>query len=690
MNAIQLRKKPMQLICRLSFLVVLLGLVMLPAGRAQASPERAFEHVVSVLPVWPGQQQGGTGAPPGTAPEGSGVVVRPDMIATAFHVVEPAERIDVRLSDGRIVPARLVAGDEASDIALLKVEAGLTPIEFGPVPGLAEPVCAIGNTFGLGLSVTCGVVSATAVTNAGFNAVEDFIQTDAAINPGTSGGALINRDGQLIGLVSAIFASDADANIGVNFAVSNDLLMRVVDALSEKGNVDYLTAGWRLGPAGRAQLATLAAPQVRFVEPGGAAARAGVEPGDQIVQIGERRTQTPRDAITALALLPAETRSVPLVLQRAGVRSTVSLSFAAEAEEDAVSSGASDPECPYPEAVCRQRQAVFPISAYDPAASATRIAEDLLVTNRHVLGDRLEATVHTPSGPRTAQVVPSAYEGDLVLLKTEGLPAEGAVLELDGAGPEADLFYAVGADIARREIRVFEPGKLIMLPADGAKLGRLHVGAHMQPGVSGGALVGENGRLRGIAVGGGDNRFEAIPVSAVEDLLRRRDDPDADRMTRRLGVNFAACATAIESAASSQNPAEQTDPLSRACARSTNHGQLLEAGRVLARAGAFDAAADLHAQAVEQVPNSINSRLSLLVSLQLGARFEDMTEHARWLMEAAPQDPQALRFSIQSGVWGGDPELAEEGYRALLKADPRQAQAARRFIDAAPPRPERR
>ncbi|WP_421982323.1 trypsin-like peptidase domain-containing protein [Roseibium sp.] len=680
----------MKLICRLSIFAGLLAMVAAGSLPAKASPEEAFGHVVSVLPLWPGKPQGGAGTRPGAAPEGSGVVIRPDVIATAFHVVEPAERIDVRLSDGRILPARLIAGDAASDIALLRVDAGLAPIEFGPDPGLAQPVCAIGNAFGLGLSITCGVVSAKAVNNAGFNAVEDFIQTDAAINPGTSGGALIDKDGRLIGLVSAIFASGADANIGVNFAVSNALLLRVTDALLSSGSVDYVTAGWRLGLADRARLAAVAAPEVQFVQPGGVAASAGIEAGDLILQIGERQTRTPRDTVTALALLPADTLSVPVVLQRSGDRLTVSLSFGVKPDADTTVSDAPDPECPHPEPVCRQRQAVFPVSSFDPAASATRIASDLLVTNRHVVGDRREVTVHTPSGPRTANVVPSAYVGDLVLLEVEGLPSDGAVLEPAAEWGEADLYFAIGADVVRREIRVFEPGELIMLPAEGAELGRLHVRAHMQPGVSGGALVDEGGRLRGIAVGGGEKRFEAIPVSAVEELLRLRDDPEAERTTSRLGINFAACAAAIAGAADAQGAAGPADRLPQACARSSNHGQLLEAGRLLAQSGEFDAAAALHRQAVEQVPNSINSRVSLLVSLQLGARFEEMTEHAQWLVEAVPDDPQALRFAIQSGVWGGDPELAEAGYQALLKADPLQAQAARRFIDAAPPRPERR
>ena len=117
---------------------------------------------------------------------------------------------------------------------------------------------------------------------------------------------------------------------------------------------------------------------------------------------------------------------------------------------------------------------------------------------------------------------------------------------------------------------------------------------------------------------------------------------------------------------------------------------MLEAGRILVRARDFDGAMALHGQAAEQVPNSINARISLLVSLQLAGRFEEMTGHARRLMHMAPEDPQALRFAIQSGVWGNAPELAEDAWRALLKADPRQAEAARRFIDNAPPAPRRR
>ena len=657
----------------------------------RALPAETLESVVSVLPVWPGRPQGGAGGRAGAAPEGSGVVLRPGLIATAWHVVEPARRIDIRLSDGRILPARLAAKDAASDIALLRVDAGLRPIEIGPAPQLAAPVCLIGNAFGLGLSVTCGVVSALHVTDAGFNPVEDFVQTDAAANPGTSGGALVDRQGRLVGMMSAIFASEGDTDIGVNFAVSTGLLIRVVEALIADGRVEYPAPGWRLAAPGRARLARLAAPVVRAVDEDGPADRAGIRPGDRVLRIGPRRVRTPRDAVAAFAVIRDPGTPVEIALLRGGQELFVRLSFDAGPKASGMP---PEPEaladCPHPAPVCRIRQAVFPVASFDPAASATRIGPALLVTNRHVVAARPDAVLHTPDGPREARVVPSAYSGDLALLEVLGLPAEGFVPDLAGEVADDGDFYAVGIDIARKEVRVFAPGGLIAGPAEGAALGRLHIRARMQPGVSGGALVDEAGRLAGIAVGGGEGRFEAMPVESLRALLALRADPKAADVTRRLGMAFAACAAGMDAFRGRAADTAERDRLAEACAAAGNHGQLLEAGRLLARAGDFDGAIALHARAAGQVPNSINARISLLVSLQLAGRFEEMTGHARRLMVMAPEDPQALRFAVQSGVWGKAPELAEEAYRALRKADPRQAEAARRFIDAAPPAPARR
>ena len=656
--------------------------------RAQAFPNEAQNSVVSVLPVWPDRAQGGTGASTGSAPEGSGVVLKDGVIATAWHVVEPARRIDVRLFDGRILPAQLVGHDPATDIALLRVDASLRPFETALDPELADPVCSVGNAFGLGLSVTCGVVSALQVTNAGFNPVEDFIQTDAAINPGSSGGALVDTDGRLVGMVSAIFASQGNTNTGVGFAVSAELLIRVADELLATGAVNYPEPSWQLEFGSREQLARIAAPAVRSVSAGGGADRAGLQTGDLIVQIGSRRVKTPRDAVAALAVIAGDAESVSIVIERDGNRESRVLTLQNPTTYATVQSGALAEDCPHPQSVCLMRQAVFPVSSFDPLGSATRIGPRLLVTNRHVVGGWSDAQVFTPIGPLPARVIPSSYVGDLVLLEVEGLPEDGYIPELEDDPLPSSGFFAVGADIARQEVRVFDPGDLIAGPSPEADLGRIHVTAQMQPGVSGGALVQSNGDLVGIAVGGGDGRFEAIPLKDIRALLDGRTDELAAPVTARLGQAFATCAAAIDAASAGQ--IASVDTLTEPCSIAMNNGQLLEAGRVLAQAGDFDAAAQLHRQAVRQVPNSINARKSLLVSLQIGARFQEMTEHARFLMQIAPDDPGALRFAIQSGVWGGDEVLAEEAYELLLTADPRQAQAARRFIDNAPPAPPRR
>ncbi|MDJ0640558.1 MAG: trypsin-like peptidase domain-containing protein [Paracoccaceae bacterium] len=653
--------------------------------KASALPPDTTASVVSVLPVWPGRAQGGAGARPGAAPEGSGVVLRPGVVATAWHVIEPAERIDVRLSDGRVLPARLIAKDVASDIAVLSVDADVPPFTRAPRPALADPVCTIGNAWGLGLSVTCGVVSALDVTNAGFNPVEHFVQTDAAANPGVSGGALVDTEGRLVGMMSAIFASEGDANIGVNFAVSIDLLTRVTDALLEAGVVTYPEPGWQLSRPDREQLARRAAAVVAEVDADGPSAAAGVRARDLITMIDGYRVQTPRDAIAALALVPEDAPSVEVTLERDGQSMVVALPLKVMPKEDAETTA----ECPHPVAVCRMRQIVFPVSSFDPLGSATRIGPNLLVTNRHIVAARPDVVVHTPDGPLDGRVVASAYTGDLALIEVEGLPEGGSIPSLDG-GNAAGQSFAIGADITRQEIRAFDPGQLIALPAEGAELGRLHVTSYMQPGVSGGALVNENGALIGISVGGGDGRYEAIPLEDVRELLALRDTENAVDITEQLGAALSECAGFLETVQPRAAEPSALENLADICAATKNHGQLLEAGRTLAMAGDFDAAIALHAQAVGQVPNSINARVSLLVSMQLAARFKDMIPHARRVMALAPDDPQVLRFAIQSGVWGGAPELADEGYAALLKADPRQAQAARRFIDNAPPAPVRR
>lgn len=665
------------------------------ARPAAALSETTLRSVVSVLPLWPGKPQGGSGVPTGKAPEGSGVVIGSGgLVATAYHVVEPAIRTDVRLYDGRVLPAELVGADPASDIALLRIPVDLPPFERASRPALADRACIIANAYGLDLSVTCGVVSARNVANAGFNAVEDFYQTDAAANPGSSGGALVDEDGRLIGMVSAIFASSADTNIGVNYAVSTDLLDRVVSALKDGREVSYFSPGWGLEMPPRAELAQRAGVKVVSLAKDGPAAEGGIKVGDLVVAAGDRRIRHPRDLVSALALIrPGET--IDLDIYRGGERETLKLRFAGQpAEPSSGSQGPiGTPDCPHADDICAARQAVFPVESFDPLASSVRIAPNLLVTNRHVVADRETATVFTPAGPLTGKILASAYQGDLALIEVDGLPEGGLLLD---PGSEPDLsgaLHAVGADIAQRQVRVFQPGEVLFGPDPKAPLGRLHVTSFMQPGVSGGALVDGQGRLAGIAVGGGQGRFEAIPIEDIRRLTSLRNAPDAASAQQRLGAALAKCAGEVDAAAGlrpGNAAAEAAARMKEACLAADNQGLYLEAGRALGQAGAFSEAIELHEAAVRQTPNSLNARLTLLVSLQLAGRFEAMLPHASFVLEHLPGDPQALRFAIQSGVWAGDKALAEKAYSFMEDADPRQAQAARRFIDNPPPKPRPR
>lgn len=281
-------------------------------GAAQAAafelPAETYDSVVSVLPVWPGRPQGGPEIPVGTAPEGTAIVYAAGgYLATALHVVETAERIDVRLADGRYLPAALLAVDAMTDVALLKIETDLPPLSPAPPPRLGQPVCALGNVYGLGLAQSCGVVSATYRSNARFNPIEDFVQTDAAINPGSSGGALLDSEGRLVGLVSAIFAGAGDGNIGVNFALAQPMLARVLDDLIEQGAVRPVEAGMSVVPLDPSEPPHREAVRIASLAEAGAAAAAGLEVGDLLLEWADRPLRSKRDfAAAAYLLRPGE------------------------------------------------------------------------------------------------------------------------------------------------------------------------------------------------------------------------------------------------------------------------------------------------------------------------------------------------------------------------------------------------
>ncbi len=263
--------------------------------------EKAMRSVVSVLPAWAGRP------PSAEEPEGSGVVVADGrLVLTADHILGNPVGVRIRTIEGDIRAARILARDSETDLALLAVDQPLPALRFDDEVAIGEPVCALGNAFGLGVSATCGTVSAVRKSGTGFNSIEDFIQTDAAVNPGMSGGALIDRDGNLVGVLSAIFTKRSDANIGVNFAVSARLSQTALARLRSRTKTSWPALDARLRPHPPRGATGRSGAAVVDVAPDSAAARAGLKPADVIIEAGGRRVRGPDDVVAAFALAAGE------------------------------------------------------------------------------------------------------------------------------------------------------------------------------------------------------------------------------------------------------------------------------------------------------------------------------------------------------------------------------------------------
>jgi Do/DeqQ family serine protease len=263
---------------------------------------------------------------------GSGVIVSAEgYILTNHHVIEGADAIEVALNDGRSALAKVIGTDPETDIALLQIDLPKLPtIVLGQMESLqvGDAVLAIGNPFGVGQTVTSGIVSALGRKQLGINTFENFIQTDAAINPGNSGGALVDVNGLLMGINTAIY-SRSGGNMGIGFAVPVSTATQIMASLIKDGKV---TRGW-IGVEPRPLTAEIAEsfgiakdkstgslPQgvlINGVLQNSPAAKAGIQPGDLILKVaGQSVSDVPEMLSQVAALKPGEHAS--LSVQRNG------------------------------------------------------------------------------------------------------------------------------------------------------------------------------------------------------------------------------------------------------------------------------------------------------------------------------------------------------------------------------------
>lgn len=242
---------------------------------------------------------------------GSGVIVGAEgFILTNHHVIEAADEIDVALADGRKLRAKLVGTDPDTDLAVLRVEgADLPAVTFGQAETMqvGDVVLAIGNPFGVGQTVTMGIVSAVGRSHLGINTFENFIQTDAAINPGNSGGALVDSGGNLVGINSAIY-SRSGGSMGIGFAIPVSLARQVMDQIIASGSV---VRGWigvevqelTMDLAESFKMESTDGTLIAGVLRNGPADRAGVKPGDILTGVDGKSVTDSSSMLNLVAAL---------------------------------------------------------------------------------------------------------------------------------------------------------------------------------------------------------------------------------------------------------------------------------------------------------------------------------------------------------------------------------------------------
>ncbi|MCL4401738.1 MAG: DegQ family serine endoprotease [Acidobacteria bacterium] len=279
---------------------------------------------------------------------GSGVVVSPEgYILTNNHVVNGATDIRVTLSDKRQFKARVIGTDPKTDVAVLKIDAtGLRPIVIGDSSQVevGDYALAIGDPFGVGQTVTMGIVSATRRSNLGIEDYEDFIQTDAPINPGNSGGALVNQRGELIGINTAIIAHGSDGNQGIGFAVPSDLARQVMTDILKDGKVIRAYLGIMPQDVTPAIAKAFGEKEPRGalvgdVTPGSPAQKSGLQKGDIVLEVNGKPVSDSNALRMNISMMrPDTTVNMKIWRNQAEQNLTVQLAALPGSEEHAANS----------------------------------------------------------------------------------------------------------------------------------------------------------------------------------------------------------------------------------------------------------------------------------------------------------------------------------------------------------------
>lgn len=318
-----------------------------PGGQPFQFPEGSpfgdmFEHFF---------RQGPRAAPQRVASQGSGFIISADgLVVTNHHVIDGADHIEVTLVDGKRYPATLKGSDPKTDLALLEIDADerFPWVRFGDSDAarVGDWVLAIGNPFGLGGTVTSGIISARG-RDIQAGPFDDFIQVDAAINRGNSGGPLFNTRGEVIGINTAIFSPNG-GNVGIGFAIPTELASNVIDQLRDSGTVARAWLGVQIQPlnddiAASLGLDSSAGALVADVVDDSPAARAGIEVGDVILRFGDENVTRVKDLPRLVAEASTDHKQ-RLELWRDGQRKTLKLRLAASPESRQVASTEAKPD----------------------------------------------------------------------------------------------------------------------------------------------------------------------------------------------------------------------------------------------------------------------------------------------------------------------------------------------------------